>query len=280
MPQIRLVKRSDFRSIVELTNQEDWGFGLPDLERMKALQPKGCLVATVSGGTIGFTTAIAYGRDVGWIGNVVVSKQHRGAGIGSSLVQTGINHLLRVRVKKIGLLSYPENVAMYERLGFDTTGSFDRLSVSHGTEDSTEGIGRIPLRQILSLDKRAFEADRSKLLRRLYREFPKRWSWVTNIDGISGYSLVKQYQDSSEIGPLICEDMNQESIGKLLSSSVALTDKWPLEMTVPESNSSIIEAATRHGFRVERKGFVMSYARLRPIAIPASVGAFGFLDKG
>jgi nitrate reductase NapE component len=152
--------------------------------------------------------------------------------------------------------------------------------VSHGTEDSTERIGRIPLRQILSLDKRAFEADRSKLLRRLYRELPKRWSWVTNIAGISGYSLVKQYQDSSEIGPLICEDMNQESIGKLLSSSVALTDKWPLEMTVPESNSSIIEAAARHGFRVERKGFVMSYVGLRPIAIAASVGAFGFLDKG
>ena len=280
MPQIRLVKRSDFRSIIELTNQEDWGFRVPDLERMKALQPKGCLVATVGGRPIGFTTAIAYGRDVGWIGNVVVSKQHRGAGIGSSLVQTGISHLLRVRVKKIGLFSYPENEAMYKRLGFDTTGSFDRLSVSHGTEDSTERIGRIPLRQILSLDKRAFEADRSKLLRRLYRELPKRWSWVTNIAGISGYSLVKQYQDSSEIGPLICEDMNQESIGKLLSSSVALTDKWPLEMTVPESNSSIIEAAARHGFRVERKGFVMSYARLRPIAIPASVGAFGFLDKG
>ena len=125
--QIRPIKKSDFPSIIELTNEEEWGFGTSDLRRMKALQPKGCFVATVSGIPVGLTTTAAYGRRVGWIGNVVVSKQHRGAGIGSSLVQSGIRHLLRMRVRKIGLFAYPENEAMYKRLEFETTGSFDRL---------------------------------------------------------------------------------------------------------------------------------------------------------
>ncbi len=278
--QIRPIKKSDFPSIIELTNEEEWGFGTSDLRRMKALQPKGCFVATVSGIPVGLTTTAAYGRRVGWIGNVVVSKQHRGAGIGSSLVQSGIRHLLRMRVRKIGLFAYPENEAMYKRLEFETTGNFDRLSASHGTVDSTEVIGRVPFHHILDLDKRAFGADRSRLLRRLYHEFPKYWAWVTNSAKVSGYVLVKQYQDSSEIGPLICEHMNQEDVGKLLRSSISLTDKWPLEMAVPESRLKVVEAAARLGFRVERKGFVMSYARLGSVVIPTSVGAFGFLDKG
>ena len=277
--RIRLIKKSDFPSIIELTNEEEWGFGTPDLRRMKALQPKGCFVATVSGIPIGLTTTAAYGRSVGWIGNVVVSKQHRGAGIGSNLVQSGIRHLLRARVRRIGLFSFPENEAMYKRMGFDTTDGFERLSLSHCTQDTTEGIGRVPFHQILRLDKRAFGADRNRLLRRLYREFPKHWAWVINSE-VSGYSLVKHYQDSSEIGPLICEHSSQENITGLLKYSAALTEKWPLEMTVPEPRLKVAEAAARLGFRVERKGSVMSYAKLDPVVIPDSVGAFGFLDKG
>lgn len=271
---------TDFRSIVRLTNGEHWGFGTRDLKRMMALQPGGSLVAAIGGRSIGLTTTIAYGRNVGWIGNVVVNHKHRGAGIGSSLVQSAVSHLLRMHVKRIGLNSYLENEAMYKRLGFKTTGGFARLSMSHGVENFTERIGKTPFPRILRLDRRAFGADRSQLLRRLHREFPKCWTWISNNAGVSGYSLVKQYQDSSEIGPLICEQMNQKHVAALLRSSIALTSKWPLEMSVPESNSVVMETAARLGFRVERKGVVMSYARLDPVVIGPAVAAFGFLDKG
>jgi hypothetical protein len=185
-----------------------------------------------------------------------------------------------MHVRRIGLNSYPENEEMYKRLGFEIGAGFASLSMAHGVEDSAKRIGKVPFREILRLDKRAFGADRSRLLGRFYREFPRCWAWVSGNSSVSGYSLVKQYQDSSEIGPLICEEMNQENIAMLLRSSIALTNKWPLETSVPEPSSIIIKTAESLGFRVERKGVVMSYERLDPVVIGSAVGALGFLDKG
>jgi ribosomal protein S18 acetylase RimI-like enzyme len=279
MLKIRPIMRSDFQSIIDLTNEEGWGFGTADLKRMKSADPKGCLIATVDRKPAGFALAIAYGRAAGWIGNVVVDKQLRGAGLGSSLVRSGIRRLFRAHVKKIGLFTYPENEAMYVRLGFETTGTFERQSLSHGTGTRSKA-GKIPLRQILDLDRQAFGADRSRLLGILCREFRKRWTWITSNGKVSGYALVKEYQDSSEIGPLICDQTRQEHITRLLTSSIALTGKWPLEITVPEANPSVIQAAMRLGFHVEKKGFMMSYSKLSPVMTDSSIGAFGFLDKG
>ena len=274
------MKTTDLISIIRLTDREEWGFGTRELRRMMALEPKGCLVATLNGRPIGLTVAITYGTSCGWIGNVVVDRRHRGAGIGSSLVQSAIRHLLRGHVKTIALYSYPENEAMYKRLGFNTTNSFARLSMSEDIGSSRQRTGRVPLNQMLSLDRRAFGADRSRLLRRVYREFPRSWAWVINDDRVYGYSLVKRYKDSSEIGPMICEPANREPVETLLRSSISLVRKWPLEMSVPESNLTVLEAATSIGFRVQKKGVVMSYTRLDPAIVRPSICAFGFLDKG
>jgi GNAT superfamily N-acetyltransferase len=247
---------------------------------MKTLQPRGCLVATKGDELIGFTMAISYGGNVGWIGNVVVSRKHRGAGIGSGLVEHAVKYLLRRRIKRIGLFSYPENEPMYKRLGFERTNVFSTLSMRDSTEIFTRTIERIPFGQILRLDKRAFGADRSRLLRVLHRDFPERWAWIIDHARVSGYSVVKQYQDSSEVGPLVCEQMNEQSIGTLLRSSIARTEKWPLEMSVPGSSPVVAATAESLGFRLEKKGVAMTYARLQPTVIGPTIGALGFLDKG
>ncbi len=54
-------------------------------------------------------------------------------------------------------------------------------------ENFTKTTEKIPLRQILRLDTHAFGADRSKLLRRLHREFPEHWTWIVNEAGDEVY---------------------------------------------------------------------------------------------
>jgi len=274
------MKAADFRSIVRLTNQEHWGFTSRDFRRMLALEPKGCPIAVLDRRPIGLATTISYGRKLGWIGNVVVHKNHRGTGVASSLVESAIRHLLRSHVKSIGLNSYPENKSMYERLNFRQTGAFVRLSISRQTRRLPGSRRKVPLRQILKLDGEMFGADRSRLLRRILKEFPGGWTWILRGSEVSAYSVVKQYQDSSEMGPSVCKNMNQEDVETLLQSSIAITRKWPLEVSVPESNQLVLETASRLGFRSERSGVVMSLRDLDEVAVSPAIAAFGFLDKG
>jgi len=274
------MRSADFGSIIKLTNEENWGFGARDLRRMRALEPKGCLVAALDGRPVGLTTAISYGKKLGWIGNVVVARMYRNAGIGSGLVQTAIRHLLRSHVRSIALYSYLENKSMYERLGFRTVSGFLRLSISRRTQKRVTGNRQASFPEILKIDRRAFGADRTGLLRRLLSEFPRSWTWLLRGSAVLGYALVKQYQDSSEIGPSVCEQMNQDAVGTLLESSLALASKWPVEVSVPESNRTVFETAIRLGFRVERKGVVMCLTSTDRIRISPAIVAFGFLDKG
>jgi hypothetical protein len=169
---------------------------------------------------------------------------------------------------------------MYERLGFSKIDGFVRLSVSRRTSRRPVRRARAPFPQFLRIDREAFGADRARLLRRVFREFPRNWAWVTEGRRVAGYSVVKEYQDSSEIGPAICRQPNRNQVRELISSSVALTSRWPLEMSVPESNLAAIQVATELGFRAVRNGLIMAFKQARPIAINHSVVALGFLDKG
>lgn len=274
------MRTADFQTIIELTSEEHWGFGIRDLRRMLALEPKGCLVAALEGRPVGLTTAISYGKKLGWIGNVVVARKHRNAGIGSSLVQTAVRHLVRSHVRSIALYSYTENRSMYERLGFRTVAGFLRLSISRRTRKRVAENRQVPFREILRIDRRAFGADRTRLLRRLLNEFPRSWAWILKGSAVSGYALVKQYEDSCEIGPSVCEQMNQNAAKTLLESSLALARKWPVEISVPESNQTVLKTAIRLGFRVERKGVVMNFANRDRIKTSPAIAALGFLDKG
>jgi len=247
---------------------------------MLELQPRGCLVAVESAKRIGLTTTSCYGRELGWIGNVVVDKGYRGKGIGSGLVRAAIRQLTRRRVRRIGLYSFPENQPMYERLGFETVGRFNLLSSVRGPMETVDRNLEIPFSQILGFDRRAFGADRSKLLRCLMRDFPRSWAWVHQGAELCGYAVVKEYQDSSEIGPSICEEADRGTTLALLRASESLTRKWPLEISIPESNATFLETARSAGFRVLRKGLVMSFTKLEKASLGPRILALGFLDKG
>jgi len=270
----------DFRAIIKLTNNEQWGFGVRDMRRMLKLQPKGCLVAVDGAKRIGLTTASCYGGELGWIGNVVVDRAYRNKGIASDLVQAAIRRLAHRRVRRVGLYSFPENQSMYERLGFETVGGFILLSILRGPLKRAGGNLKIPFSKILRFDRRAFGADRSKLLRCLMRDFPRSWAWIRRGTELCGYAIVKEYQDSSEIGPSICEKADRDTALALLKASKSLTRKWPLEISIPESNRTFLETAQSAGFRTLRKGLVMSFTELEKVDLGPQVLALGFLDKG
>jgi len=112
------------------------------------------------------------------------------------------------------------------------------------------------------------------------RDFPRSWAWIHRGTELCGYAVVKEYQGSSEIGPSICEEADRDTASALLKKSKSLTRKWPLEISIPESNRMFLETAKSLRFRTLRKGLVMSFTKLEKVDLGPRILASGFLDKG
>ena len=162
------MRRADIPFAVRVTNLERWGIPPRDFERILRLDARGSFIATDGRVRVGLATTTSYGREIAWIGNVVVKKRYRGMHIGQSLVEHAVNYLNERQVKRVALYSFNDNVQFYRRLGFQSGPKFARFRrAPNPTRRKTSGIrtsGPMSLTRMLRLDRRAFGADRSRLI--------------------------------------------------------------------------------------------------------------------
>ncbi len=83
----------DIPFAVRLTDQEEWGITPSALRRLRRLNPRGCFIAYDGITRTGLTTTTVYGKELAWIGNVIVDGEHRGKHIGQSLVEHAVAFL-------------------------------------------------------------------------------------------------------------------------------------------------------------------------------------------
>ena len=276
MLQIRRMRFDDIAYALRLTDQEMWGVARADLLRILKLDPRGSFIAAKGSRRVGLITTTRYGRKLGWIGNVIVDRNYRGAHIGQSLVQTALKHLQKSNVKHIALYCFDENVKFYRRLGFVRDAPFVRLrrkstraaSLAHMTHRT------LPLRGILSLDRRAFGADRSQLIRMVLRSKSGRYLSSSN-----SYLLVKESKEMCELGPWISIKQTKAQAGEMLDLALRVTGGKPIEVSCLR-NHPAYGLFTKHGFRVMSHGYRMYFSRIARIGEPAANYALGFLDKG
>lgn len=273
---------NDFDFALEMTEREQWGFSERDLGRMLWLEPKGCFVVLADGVRVGLCTTVAYGKDLGWIGNVIVGPSHRRRGVGATLVNAAIKHLRESKVKRVGLYSYRETSRFYTNLGFVAASTFIRLSRATGSE--VEGncptLREADLDSVLALDTRLFRADRGRLLRRLWEEFPDLWFVASKGPKVVGYAFVKPYTDSSEIGPWACRPEFPALGEQLLKTAMANAPKWPIEVGVSAQNSHALGLLEKHKFTTLRTGLTMYSGRRINARDSDGILGMGFLDKG
>lgn len=169
MLHVRPMQANDIPFAVRLTDQEKWGVTRGDFLRLMRLNPRGCFVASEGNNRLGITTTTVYGKKLGWIGNVIVNNKHRGKHIGRTLVTHSVSYLQKSRVKHIALYCYDPNVRFYHSLGFVKDRSFVRLRRNARSERKAVKAGNFlpppSLSRLLAADKKAFGADRSKLIR-------------------------------------------------------------------------------------------------------------------
>ena len=156
---------------------------------------------------MGTTTTTAYGQELAWVGMVLVDPEFRRRGIATALVRAALDALGAAGVASVKLDATPDGAPVYEAFGFVPELMIERWVGAAGAAPGRAAAGVPALSQILELDRRAFGADRSELLRALSDE-----SCVTAAacagagEGLSGYALARRGTLAAYVGPLVAAD--------------------------------------------------------------------------
>jgi ribosomal protein S18 acetylase RimI-like enzyme len=282
MLRIRTLNKLDLAFAVRLSNQEGWSTPRGDLERILRLDPYGSFIALESDKKLGIATTVSYGKTLGWIGNVIVDKQHRGRNIGRALVLHALHYLQTRGVRCIGLYCFNQNISFYENLGFVVHNKFLRLKrkgpVVKGRLHE-KPFNRQLLSRIFAIDKKVFGADRSRLIRIALADGWASCLGTVNNQAHASYLFLKDYGSMFDLGPWVSLNSRREETG-ILHQAIATTRGKPIEVSCLSKNARALSLFRRNGFRVIGEGVRMYYGRRARIGNDGPQFALGFKDKG
>ena len=199
--EIRLLFESDVPAAMKLKEAAGWNQTEADWRRLIELEPNGCFAAIENDQLVGTTTTTTYGDDLAWIGMVLVDPQHRRRGIATTLMETALAYL-EGKVAVIKLDATAEGSPVYEKLGFKTESLVERWRGTGQSGSFERENTTINLDELLALDRRAFDADRSRLIKSLID------ASILFSDG-SGYALARAGTKAAYIGPVVTTDAAQ-----------------------------------------------------------------------
>jgi GNAT superfamily N-acetyltransferase len=169
-------------------------------------------VASLDGDDVGIAISLPYQDLFTWIAMVLVDPKARRKGVGKTLM----NKSIEVAQPKgtIRLDATAEGFELYRTLGFQTEYELVRMvksSAGSRVKQNSHSIKRgLPmgddaLEFITSLDIPIFGADRSGILRSMYRRNPE-YAYYRKVKGsIKAYCLGRSGSQFEQIGPIIAE---------------------------------------------------------------------------
>ena len=261
MFHVKKMSLEDIEFAVNITDSMNWNLVEEDFKFMMRLEPEGCFVLLFDSERIGVAMAVSFGG-VGWLGNVIVSQSHRKQGAGSLLVRHCVKYLSSKNVETVGLYSYVDKVPFYRRLGFEYDSEFAVLKgegfSSQPKADVMEAT-RKDLKKIIDYDHSCFGASRRKLLEPIVFN-PHNLCYMSIEDRkLSGYAIAKVYEETAEIGPLMCQKGRPDIATDLLKATLNRLRGFEVSMCAPKKESTILnmlmEARFRENFRVARMFF-------------------------
>lgn len=201
---IRLLFESDIPAAMRLKEAAGWNQTEMDWHRLLALEPDGCFAAVKDARLVGTTTTTRYGNDLAWIGMVLVDPHERRQGIATRLMNVAIEYL-KDKVATVKLDATAQGQPLYESSGFRFESVLERWSgTSNPPNVETPKIDAI--HELLPLDRIAFVADRSKLLKRLIEDACIPPVLLRAAAGaLSGYALARRGTNADYVGPVVAK---------------------------------------------------------------------------
>lgn len=205
--EIRLLFESDIPSAMALKEAAGWNQTEADWRRLLLLEPNGCFGAVKDGRLVGTTTTTIY-DELAWIGMVLVEPKHRGQGIAAKLMDVVLEYL-NGKVKTIKLDATALGRPVYEKFGFAVESEVERWTgtAASTNRDAQAIIDHDAVRDLLNLDRLAFNADRSELLEKLIDEAYVAPVLIRGAGGkLSGYALARSGTRKIYVGPVVAKE--------------------------------------------------------------------------
>ena len=217
----------DIPAGMDLVRAAGWNQTEADWKRFLDANREGCFVAESEGRVSGTVTTIIYGRQLAWIGMVLVKPSQRGRGIGTELVRLAVKHLDSRGLLTIKLDATPQGARVYERLGFKPEHEIERWvlirpsSASPRSRAKGQSADGPNLETLFERDLDVFGAHRNALLRSLHREAPEFTSATLKQRELKGYTFGRRGLRADQLGPWVADDPNtaRELLGRFLSRS-------------------------------------------------------------
>ena len=204
---IRLLFESDITAAMRLKEAAGWNQTEEDWRRLLLLDPDGCFAAVKDGRLVGTTTTTTYGNDLAWIGMVLVDPQERRQGIATKLIKVAMDYL-NGKVATVKLDATAQGKPVYERFGFQVESRVERWSGTMKTRDAETSnvLDHEAIRELLALDRLAFQSDRSKLIETLIDDACVPPVLLRAADGtLGGYALARRGTNGDYVGPVVAK---------------------------------------------------------------------------
>jgi len=294
-PPVRRLRPDDLRHCVRLSVDRGW---LPEKAKWSLLLE----VSEVFGidapdggdggdGTDGGDGALAgavvltrYGADLASVGMMLVAARYGRMGLGRALME----HLLaEAGDATVTLFATDLGKPLYDKLGFRTirrsaafTGPFRadpfrtgpflaEPAVSAATADNskmrTRPAAAADMASIIDVDKAAFGADRSRLLRRL-PAFAGQLLVLETGRSIVGFAAAWQNHTSTVIGPVVAPD---GAAARRLIGDLAAGIRGQVRLDLDPDRPELPAWAVRHGLQPAGLNAVMAYGDRPPPGDPA-----------
>jgi GNAT superfamily N-acetyltransferase len=275
--EVRTLQPADLPEALRLEASEGWNQTEADWRRIRKLCPQGCLAALDRGTLVGTVTAVTYGRDLAWIGMMLVRQEDRGRGIGKRLMAASLDYCDKAGIQTIKLDATPAGRPLYERLGFTPEATIERWQgvADRATPKTPEllGLSNAVRQSLYTIDRQVFGSERRELLDHLIADAccePVVAGSSAPPLTVAGYALARRGRRACYAGPIVAFDrpVAIALLDVLLSRLNGQTVYFDLLAASDEDN----KAAQDRGF-VQQRSLTRMY-RGRPISAGTSKSIF------
>lgn len=276
----RAMTMADVPAGLSLCRAAGWNQTSRDWEHFLTAAPRGALVAEERGVVVGTVATLPYGPFT-WISMVLVDPRARGRGLGTMLLEGGLELIPEGSVARLD--ATPAGEPIYKRLGFSAEYGLARWFRDSAPSGAAPASAARPLRRndwvaLRQMDLAVFGASRADLLRRFADEAPE-YAWVVEREGgLRGYVVGRRGHLRDQLGPLAADD--DETAELLLQTCLAAHADRRVFIDVPDDRLAFRTALSNAGFAIERPFLRMYRGRLTAAGRPSLVYAIAGPEFG